>query len=297
LIRSSPSKKLFSKVGVSNETGAGAAGAASKSVLETVGSAGSSVEGSAISVVEGTATARAVADCWGASFGVVSFGVFSAGLATAKFPELILVFAVFREGLGVAIFPIPASLGLGSWVPDKRGVVGTSPAFTLGRLSLVLRFGNTVLFGFTKGVLRGFKRSFVGVFVAVFRIGRSFWVLRVDCFCFVAFLLPDFRICTALSAGCFCFGAFLLPGFRLCTFGCSGRATVTCFRFEGTGLGGAGIAEACCFAEGVFFECFDLMGEFGCGLSVGCTGADGVGDVLGADKFKGARAAASPVFG
>jgi hypothetical protein len=62
-------------------------------------------------------------------------------------------------------------------------------------------------------------------------------------------------------------------------------------------LGGAGIAEACCFAEGIFFECFDLMGEFGCGLSVGCTGADGVGDVLGADKFKGARAVASPVFG
>jgi hypothetical protein len=235
----------------------------------------------------------------------VSLGVFSTGLETAKLPEPIPVFAVFREGLGVVIFPIPASLGLGSWVPDKRGV--TSPAFTLGRLSLVLGLGNTVDFGFTKGLLLGFKRGFVGVFVAVFRVGRSVGVLRAGCFCFIAVFRVGrgvgvlragcFCFVAVLRAGCFCFVAFLLADFRLCTFGCSGRVGVTCFRVEGTGLGGAGFAEACCFADGVFFECFDWMGELGCSLSIGCTGADGVGDVLGADKFKGASATASPVFG
>ncbi|MAE16873.1 MAG: hypothetical protein CL911_05460 [Deltaproteobacteria bacterium] len=286
---------------------------------------GPRVEDRAISVVEGTAAARTVADCWGESFGAVSLGVFSTGLETAKLPEPIPVFAVFREGLGVVIFPIPASLGLGSWVPDKRGV--TSPAFTLGRLSLVLWLGNTVDFGFTKGLLLGFKRGFVGVFVAVFRVGRGVDVLRAGCFCFVAVfrvgrgvaVLRVGRFCfvavfragrgvavlrvgcfcfvAVLRVGCFCFVAVLLVDFRLCTFGCSGRMGVTCFRVEGTGLGGAGIAEVCCFADGVFFECLDWMGELGCSLSIGCTGTDGVGDVLGADKFKGASATGSPVFG
>lgn len=80
---------------------------------------------------------------------------------------------------------------------------------------------------------------------------------------------------------------------------------MTPFRFEGTGLGGAGAAEDFCFAEGFFFECLDLMGEVGCGLSVGWTGAedlsvgwteaDGAGEeALGVDKLRGARATDSP---
>ena len=70
---------------------------------------------------------------------------------------------------------------------------------------------------------------------------------------------------------------------------------MTPFRFEGTGLGGAGAAEDFCFAEGFFFECLDLMGEVGCGLSVGWTEADGAGEeALGVDKLRGARATDSP---